>query len=255
MVTIAVTALITHAWWRPHAASPSFHRLTYQRGVVSNARFAPGGKQVVYSAMWEGSPYDVFEVDADRAISRSLGLPGMSLAAVSSNMLAVAGNLGYRTDTYQARKLMVVPRSGGAPRAVAEDVSLADWAPDGQTLAVVTHHGSENRIEMPPGHVIARTTGYPSVLRVSPDGHRLAFVERTYTDSRGCVVVLDDQGKLVLRTREWLSVLSLAWAPGGAEVWFAAQTEEDDGWGLRAISMQGRVRTVFRGPWRWCCAT
>ena len=30
-----------------------------------------------------------------------------------------------------------VPLTGGAPRKILEDVSAADWAPDGENLAVI----------------------------------------------------------------------------------------------------------------------
>jgi hypothetical protein len=33
---------------------PTFHRLTFRRGVVLSARFAPEGQSVVYGASWDG---------------------------------------------------------------------------------------------------------------------------------------------------------------------------------------------------------
>ena len=45
---LAVRALTTTG------APPSFHRLTFRTGQLGNARFAPDGKTIIYSALWEG---------------------------------------------------------------------------------------------------------------------------------------------------------------------------------------------------------
>ncbi|MGC2324712.1 MAG: serine/threonine-protein kinase, partial [Terriglobales bacterium] len=39
---------------------PLYHLLTYRRGTIRMARFAPDGQTIVYSAAWEGKPTDVF---------------------------------------------------------------------------------------------------------------------------------------------------------------------------------------------------
>jgi serine/threonine protein kinase len=39
---------------------PAYHPLTFRRGIVLSARFAPDGKTVVYSAAWEGTPLNLF---------------------------------------------------------------------------------------------------------------------------------------------------------------------------------------------------
>ena len=39
---------------------PRFTRLTFQRGTISNARFGPDGRTVVYAASWEGRPSEIF---------------------------------------------------------------------------------------------------------------------------------------------------------------------------------------------------
>ena len=48
------------------------------------ARFAPDGQTIVYGAAWDGRPLEIFTTRADSAESRSLGLPGADLLAVSS---------------------------------------------------------------------------------------------------------------------------------------------------------------------------
>ena len=39
---------------------PSFHQLTFRRGTIWSARFAPDGHTIVYSAAWDGNPAQLF---------------------------------------------------------------------------------------------------------------------------------------------------------------------------------------------------
>ena len=39
---------------------PVYHPLTFRRGIVHSARFAPDGKTIIYSAAWEGKPLELF---------------------------------------------------------------------------------------------------------------------------------------------------------------------------------------------------
>ena len=82
------------------AAPIQFRRLTYQRGRIVAARFAPDGQTIVYSAAWGGRPVEMFSTRADIAESRSFGIPGAVVLSVSSTgELAVAmsrrGVLGF----------------------------------------------------------------------------------------------------------------------------------------------------------------
>src|ERR1700693_490621 len=43
-----------------YVAPPSFRQLTFSRGEVGGAQFAPDGQTIVYSAAWEGRPFEVF---------------------------------------------------------------------------------------------------------------------------------------------------------------------------------------------------
>ena len=44
----------------PAAAVARYTRVTFRHGAVSSARFTPDGQSFVYSASWEGQPYNVF---------------------------------------------------------------------------------------------------------------------------------------------------------------------------------------------------
>jgi eukaryotic-like serine/threonine-protein kinase len=250
VLAVGTAAIATHLLWRDRPAPPSYRRLTFQRGVVSGARFTADGNSVVYSASWEGKPMEMVEMRTDLSSSRSLGLPGMVLQASStSNVLAVAPILGLPWDAAQWRTLTTVPLSGGAPREVVGDVWAADWTPDGKTLAVVRRAANENRIEMPPGQVLVSGSSFYFALRVSPDGRRVAFVENPGLYFNGFICVVDDRGRKTTLTRELPDVRSLAWTPDGREVWFAAQQEEQSSrHDLCAVTLDGRMRTVLRGP-------
>ena len=41
-------------------STPTYQQVTYRRGEVNAARFAPDGATFVYSAAWEGRPQEVF---------------------------------------------------------------------------------------------------------------------------------------------------------------------------------------------------
>ena len=54
-------------------------QLTFRRGTVRNARFAPDGKTIVYSAAWEADPLEIFSKTAEGPESRALGFNGADL--------------------------------------------------------------------------------------------------------------------------------------------------------------------------------
>jgi Tol biopolymer transport system component len=227
--------------------SPTFTRMTFQRGSIGNARFTPDGKSVLYGAAWDGRPPDVFETRTDFSTARSLGLAGNSLQCVSRTgqfalrRLAEAWAWGYGP-------LAVVPGSGSAPRDLLEDVSCADWSPDGSTLAVVRRIGGEDRLEMPPGHVLVKTSGWFADVRVSPDGRHIAFTEHAVTfDSRGSVAVVEAAGRKTTLTSEFANVVGLAWSPNGREIWFSA-VATGNRQSLFAVTLEGGVRSVARFP-------
>jgi Tol biopolymer transport system component len=218
-----------------------FRRLTFQRGRILAARFAPDGQTMVYSAAWEGRPSEVFSTRADSPESRSLGLPGANILAVSSTgELAVALRqrllVGYESSGVLAR----VPLSGGAPREILETVQDADWSPDGKSLAVCRVVGAQSRLEYPIGKVLYQSPGWVDGVRVSPDGKHLAFVEHFQRGNNdGFLRILDTGGKVILQGPFVPGFAGLAWSPGGDEVWWG---------GVQATSLGGKTRTVWASP-------
>ena len=120
-------------WERP---LPKITRLTFRRGVLDRARFAPDGQTVVYSGYWDGNPPEIFTTRVESPESRSLGLPPARLMSVSSTgelaiLLTAPSDLSDVTTGTLAR----VPFSGGEPRRVLDDVLAADWSPCGRTTS------------------------------------------------------------------------------------------------------------------------
>src|SRR6266704_7034273 len=111
--------------------SPSYQRLTFSRGTIWNARFAPDGQTVVYSARWNGNPLDVFEARGGKTESRSLKLENTDVLAISaSNELAVLRNRQHLGWYISRGTLARMPVDGGAARDILEDMQEADWSPD-----------------------------------------------------------------------------------------------------------------------------
>ncbi|PYX23518.1 MAG: hypothetical protein DMG87_05445 [Acidobacteria bacterium] len=117
---------------------PTYHQLTFRGGTIRMARFAPDGKNIVYSAAWEGNPIEVLVTRPDSPESRPFGLSKAEVLSISSEgEMAVLLN-SHNVDPYtNAGTLGRVPLGGGAPREVLENVQWADWSPDGTNFAVV----------------------------------------------------------------------------------------------------------------------
>ena len=80
---------------RSTASSPLVTRLTFDRGTIRAARFAPDGKTVIYGASWQGQPIRVFQTRIGSPESIPLQLPDAEVLAVSS-IGEVAISVGHR---------------------------------------------------------------------------------------------------------------------------------------------------------------
>ena len=231
----------------PAAAPPvAFERLTYQAGHFVNARFAPDGQTVFLSAAWRGGR-EVFEV-RPQARELPVGLPNAELLSVSRSgelaLLLPRVETGNPYVSYGT--LAVVSASGGTPRELAENVSAADWAPDGESLAVLRVVGSRQRLEYPLGTALYESASRVFAPRVSPAGDRVAFFE---LDPSGLwsVVVVDRSGHRQTLSKDWADWWNLAWSPDGREIWFAA-ARAGMASSLYAVDRSSKLRILLTAP-------
>jgi len=227
---------------------PSFTRLTYQRGTIFSARFAPDG-HVIYGASWDNKPIQLFTTRADFPEPLPLQLKSASLLAISkSNELAIALNGKVEAfPVYLNGTLARAPLAGGSPREMMEDVRYADWDTHGQ-LAVVHHVAGRSRLEYPIGKVLYQTGGWISHIRISPQGDKIAFLDHpTWADDDGSVATVDLQGTKRTLCAGWTTLQGLAWSPNGKEVWFTA-SETNLYRQLLAVDLSGKQRMVLRLP-------
>jgi Tol biopolymer transport system component/predicted Ser/Thr protein kinase len=232
-----------------HTPPPLYRLLTYRRGILRMARFATDGQTIVYSATWEGRPVEVFAARPESPESRSLGFGGSEILAISSQ-----GEMALLLKSRQVRSwihsgtLARVPMAGGAPREVMEDVQWADWAPDGNNLAIVREVGGRNRLEYPIGKVLYESEGWISHPRVSPGGDEVAFLDHPVQgDDGGSVLLVNQEGRKKTLSTGWLTIQGLAWPRSGEEVWFSATVEGIDR-ALYAVDHACRQRLVSRVP-------
>ncbi|HEV8225185.1 MAG TPA: protein kinase, partial [Rubrobacteraceae bacterium] len=230
------------------ATLPSFRQLTFRRGFITGARFARDGQTVVYSAKWDGKPSEVFETNSDGHESRPLGITAGVLALSSARELAVSIECSeLQGECYGT--LARVPLAGGAPRELLDDVTSADWTPDGKDLAVIHVVNGRSRLEFPIGRVLYESNASLVCLRFSPKGDLLAFVEHSSRDSfAGTVCVIDLEGHRRALTPEWRGLWSnLAWTPEGDGVIFSGSTSGARRW-LNLVKLSGEARAIARPP-------
>jgi eukaryotic-like serine/threonine-protein kinase len=233
----------------PPLTPPTYRQLTFRRGSIRSARFAPDGQTILYSAAWQGSPVDVFTARPEAPEARSMGLSRTQLVSVSSaSEMAVLLNSKAIGTWVNMGTLARAPLVGGAPREVLEQVQWADWAADGTGLAVVRDFGGRNRLEFPIGKSLYETGGWIGHPRVSPKGDQIAFIDHPVQgDDSGSLAVIDLAGHKKTLSGEWFTIQGVAWSPNSKEIWFTASKSGVDRT-LYAITLDGQERMVLRLP-------
>jgi len=243
LIPVTLAALLTAGIFigRPlwKNSPPAFQRLTFRRGTIASARFAPDGQTIIYSAAWQGKPIQIFSTRPESPESRPLGLPEGDILAISS-----AGELAIQlTNGTLAR----MPLAGGAPREILERVVFADWSPDGSNLAVVRRVQGRLRLEYPIGNKLYEPKFSIMFPRVSPKEDLVAFLEVPAQHLRNLSLVIVDRAgnKQVLASDA--SFGGLAWSADGDEVWFT-RSEVKGATTLYAATPAGRQRLIARLP-------
>ncbi|HKF45144.1 MAG TPA: protein kinase [Thermoanaerobaculia bacterium] len=231
--------------------APQFQRLTFRRGTVLSARFAPDGQTVLYAAAWEGRPPEIFSARIGSPESRSMGLPRGDVLAVSPAG-ELAFSLGWRYVLgWEARGTLArVPIAGGAPREVLEEIQDADWSPDGSNLVVARQLGDRRVLEYPIGKRVYETAGWLSNVRMAPDGRRIAVVEHLRRgDSAGRLLILDAAGRSKPISGAYSSCgLRASWSLDG-DLWSSRCTgTTQSSIDLYRLTPGGRERLVMRAP-------
>ena len=229
---------------------PAYHPLTFRRGIVHSARFAPDGKTVIYSAAWEGKPLDLYTTRPESPQSQQMEPKGADVLAVSASgeMLLALQSKPRDSSFLYAGTLARVPLVGGAPREILNDVEWADWSPDGNNVVVVHEVGARKRLEFPLGTVLYEADGWIGNPRVGPDGKNVAFVDHPQAgDDGGAVAVVNLAGNKTMLSDGWDSVQGIAWSPDGSEIWFTATRTGGDR-SLYATDLSGKVRLLARVP-------
>jgi len=221
------------------AEPPSFRQLSSRRGTIANARFVPGGESAVYSAAWEGEPLRIYPTTWNSRTSDALGIGDADLMSVSSTgELALSLDRRNLIGWEMVGTLAVAHPGGSAPRRVLENVHVADWSPDGKTLAAAHEFDGVVRLEYPIGTVLYESDGWISEVRVHPDGERVLIADNPGRgDNRAVIKIVHGDGRVetVCDGGSWGAV----WAPDGESVWFS------NGGQVSAVRPGGERRRVL----------
>jgi eukaryotic-like serine/threonine-protein kinase len=241
----ALGPVVTETLHATRLRIPTYHQVTFRRGHIRCARFAPEGETIVYGARWDGAPISLFASRRDSAESRPLDPPGADILSVSSSgELAISIGHHFVGGFISKGTLARVSLGGGAPREILEDVQEADWTPDGTQLAVVREVGGRHRIELPIDTVLFETSGWISSARVSPKGDRIAFIHHPLPyDDGGDLMTVDLQGNQQVISPGWSSAQGIAWLPSGKEIWFTAAARGNAN-SLFAVAVGGTPRVI-----------
>jgi Tol biopolymer transport system component/tRNA A-37 threonylcarbamoyl transferase component Bud32 len=236
--------------------APSFRQITYHRGYIQSARFAPDGQTVVYGSTRRDEPLRIYSTRLDSIESRSLDLPPADVVGMSKNgQMAVLLNRRHAGTWITIGTLARSDLAGGAPHEILENVNDADISPDGTQFAVVRELGTRQQLEFPIGRKIFETTGWVSHPRISPDGKRVAFLDHpAYGNDMGFVAVADEHAKVTRLTDAWNGTQGLAWSPDAREIWITATSTGTAVGGkalqytLWAVSPGKKPRSLYAPP-------
>ncbi len=223
------------------AVRPKFHRLTFRRGFIDSAKFAPDGQTIVYSAAWDGKQPEIFSTRVGASESRPLSLPNAGIYAISSTgEMAIDLIRPYGVPDVLAR----VALAGGVPREVAEDALSADWSADGKSLGMIRAALSGHRtLEFPAGKVLYRSP-FLVRMKVSPVGREIAVAE--WSEDEGSISIFDLEG----HRQKILSHATLGggigWRPDGSEIWYSAAPDPPPN--IYGVDRRGKTRLVLASP-------
>ena len=228
-LVVAALMLGVGWWWgRGSGRAPlaEYQPVTFGTGSIGNARFTPDGS-FVYSASWDVGENQLYIGRTDDPRARELGVKDAELLSVSkSGELAVRLKSVSLGGFSQVGTLARIPLSAGAPREVLDNVQDADWAADGESMAVVRYvpENGHWRLEYPIGKVLVDGINWISHPKISPDGKWVAFADHQNAvgDDQGSIAVIGADGKHDDKERilssGWVSVQGVVWSPAGDDI-------------------------------------
>jgi Tol biopolymer transport system component len=229
---------------RSRSSPPRFQQLTFRRGMLNNARFAPDGQTILYGATWTGEKQRLYATrpGSPESWAPDLGNGNWDILAVSpSGELAVV--------SFPEQVLARVPLAGGIPRDVVAGVPYAsgDWATDGKNLAIVREVNHRFRLEFPIGKVLLETSQRIHAPRFAPGGDRIAYCR--FNQNTITIAVMETTGKGMRDlSGGWADISGVpCWSPDGREIWFSGK-RQGEGLGINAVDLSGKLRLVTRVP-------
>jgi Tol biopolymer transport system component len=236
---------------RPEPVAIAFESKTFDGKLISNARFGPDGQTIYFSSVGAGNRPSLFTIAPGSLTPKPLGEPGTHLLSVSSRgelaVLTGAVVQHHRIYTGTLSRMSV----DGAAQPWLEDVTEADYSPDGSTLAIIRLVNGRAQLEYPIGTVLyVAPTGYISDPRVSPDSARVAFMDHPIqNDDRGTLKVVDTAKVVTTLSPEYWGEEGVAWSRDSRTVYFSPSislTQYD----VMAVNVTGapRLRQVLAVP-------
>lgn len=248
-VAVGALALIGAGWLIATRLTsqrlPRFRQLTFQRGFISTARFSKDGNTVVYSGQFNNEPMRLFSVRTNQLQPVTINASSATLFAISQQDEMAIGAEPDIESHHVVGTLAKLPISGGTPRQIQAKVVSADYAPDGQTLALTRFEKGKCRLEYPAGKLLYENSGYLDYVRVSPDGKTVAFLDHFFLgDDRGFLAVVDSEGKVRRLTGEYESIQGVVWAKEGREIWYTG-SQTGNSSQIRAVDLEGHDRPIL----------
>ncbi len=242
VLTALLLGIVLLKWPVLWSNPPKFQRLTFRQGSILRARFSADGKRIAYTARFNGSPLASYVTTPGGGDGRDLGLPeGSSIAALSSR-----DEVAFRMKN---GVLARTPLNGGAQEEVADLVLDADWSPSGDKLAAARHSGPDGRyrIEYPIGRVVYESEAQLDLVRVSPDGKRVAFSSVEREGRRLWVTQESGEPKTLGGFAKGEGMNTLCWSADGKEIWFGSVAPQESGL-IQGIGLNGKKRRVTWMP-------
>jgi Tol biopolymer transport system component len=229
-VGIAAGVLLDRGLHRPQpAAPPSLRQLTYT-GADSDPAASPDGRLIAYTSAREGGQRIwLKQYPGGDEVALTSGpdrLPRFS----PDGMQVLFIREGTTPDLYR------VPVVGGEPRRILENVSVADWSPDGRQIAFVRrileqdHTAHIVGVVGPSGEGMREIGRNENTLlvapRYSPDGGTIALIDRGAENAPNSILLLkaDGSGRKTLQPPPPAGTMTpVVWSGDGGSIAYAQE--------------------------------